>query len=44
MRQFGIYSHICGGSVIDENTVICAAHCVVGQVESQVQVCSQILS
>ena len=30
--------HFCGGSVIDEWTIVCAAHCVVGQVESQVQV------
>ena len=38
MRQLGIFSHICGGSVIDEWTIVCAAHCVVGEVEEQVQV------
>ena len=38
MRQLGIFSHICGGSVIDEHTIVCAAHCVIGEVEEQVQV------
>ena len=38
LKQLGRFSHICGGSVIDEHTVVCAAHCVVGQVEEQVQV------
>merc|ERR1712141_835359 len=38
LKQLGIFSHICGGSVIDEWTIVCAAHCVVGQVEEQVQI------
>ena len=38
MRQIGVFSHICGGSVIDESTIVCAAHCAVGKTESQVQV------
>lgn len=38
LKQLGRFSHICGGSVIDEHTVVCAAHCVVGQVEEQVQI------
>ena len=38
LRQLGIYSHICGGSVVDETTIVCASHCVVGQVASAMQV------
>merc|ERR1711997_389524 len=38
MRQIGVFSHICGGSVIDESTIVCAAHCAVGKTESQVQI------
>ena len=43
LKQLGRFSHICGGSVIDEHTIVCAAHCVVGQVEEQMQVIEKII-
>ena len=29
-RGFGGWSHMCGGSIFDENWVVCASHCVDG--------------
>ena len=31
-------SHICGGSIINENYVVCAAHCVQGQNKNKLRV------
>lgn len=30
LRKGNSYFHICGGSVLDETTILTAAHCVVG--------------
>merc|ERR1712141_177207 len=38
LRQLGTFSHFCGGSVIDETTIVCGSHCVVGQVARSMQV------
>merc|ERR1712096_93062 len=38
VKRSGAWSHNCGGSIVDESTIVCAAHCVYQKTADSMQV------